>query len=294
MDRKITCRFFKIEAEYPSTPSFEKACAAAMGLGGDPEHRQRMVGNVTVRMERFGEAGSFFSGEAVRVQTENIPPEASPKGLTPLAVGGLGHAIAFRYHPGLQVIAIQFDNRAVSLGRLIDYLRDVDSSYRYKFLPLITEDAWGRYLDGKPRKFMIQLAAPQNLEEVEGPVGVLTDAARALGEMAEAPIITIEVSMGQRRSGFLNGEFVTGLLNYFTNGNGSDEDVRKLCATVALDDEGGTEGIDFLNEKLKIKDELDLPSDDAEQHYLRRDGFLKRCFEEHFEYIASVYGGQSS
>lgn len=290
MDRQITCRFFKIEPEFEAVPPFEQACIAAMELGDDPEHREKDIGAVKVRMERFDQSGQFFRGEAVRVQTENIPPEASPKGLTPLAIGGLGHAIAFRYHPELRIIAIQFDNRAVSVGRLMTYLRDVDSSYRYRYSALATQDAWGRYNDGRPRKFVIQLAAPQNLDEVEGSVGALTDAARTLGEMAQAPMITIEVSMGQRRQGFLNREFVTKVLKHFTIGGGSDEDVRKLCSTVALDDEGGTQDIDFLNEKLKNKDVLDLPNDNAERHYRLRDQFLKDCFAEHFEYIARVYG----
>ena len=275
MDSNITCRFFKIEAEFDTVPPFEEACLAAFELGDDPEHRQKLVGGATVRMERFGKDANFFRGEAVRVQTENIPPEASPKGLTPLAVGGLGHAIAFRYHPGLKVIAIQFDNRAVSLGRLLNYLRVVDGSHLYKMSPLVTEDAWDRYDDGKPRKFLIQIAAPANLEQVEGEVGVLTDGARQLGEIADAPMITIEVSMGQRRKGFLDSDFVTGALNYFTKGAGKDEDIRKLSATVGFLDDSGSEAIDFLNEKLVCKDVLELPKNDADAHYQRRDSFLK-------------------
>lgn len=293
MDRHITCRFFKIEPELEAVPPFEDACAAAFALGDEPHHRERQLKSITVRMERFGKSDQFFHGEAVRVQTENIPPEASPKGLTPLAIGGLGHAIAFRYHPALRVMAIQFDTRAVSVGHLMTYLRDIDSSYRYRYSTLVTEDAWGRYNDGQPRKFVIQLAAPQNLAEVEGPVGELTDALRTLGEIADAPMIRIEVSMGQRRRGHLNRNTITKAIRYFTSGGGSDEDVRKLSSTVSFEGDGGSQDIDFLNEKLKNKGVLDLPNDNAERHYRLRDRFLKDCFAEHFEYIARVYGAKS-
>lgn len=291
MDSRITCRFFRIEADFDTVPPFEAACLAAMEAGAEPVDRQKPVEGATVRMERFQQASStFYRGEIVRVQTENIPPEASATGLTPLAVGGLGHAIAFRYHPGLRVIAIQFDNRAVSLGRLLLYLRAVDATHLYTMRPLITEDAWTRYGDGKPRKFMIQLASPANLDTVEGDVGVLTDSIRALGEMADAPIITIEVSMGRRRQGSLAPEFIADILNYFTDGAGQNEDIRKLSATVAFEDDSGSETIDFLDEKLVCKDVLELPSDNADAHYEERDRFVRDSFSEHFEYINNVYG----
>ena len=69
---------------------------------------------------------TFFDGEIVRKQTEDIPPEANDKGLQELAVsegGGIGHCIAFRYSAAIQTIAVQFDNRKVSVNRLLDYLK---------------------------------------------------------------------------------------------------------------------------------------------------------------------------
>ena len=152
------------------------------------------------------------------------------------------------------------------------------------------QNAWDRYNDGKPRKFEIQIAAPANLAAVEGNVGALTDAGRKLAEMSKAPMIRIEISMGGKRAGFLDKDFVTSALKYFTSGEGRNDDVRSLKATVKDGEESGIDPIDFLDEKLYIKDDLSFPENDADQHYKVRENFLRTCFTSHFDYITSVYG----
>lgn len=291
MDSIITVRYFQVEKAVASAPDFEVALETAFDLGPSPIDRQRSIKNdVVLRLERFKTSGAFIAGEAVRVQTDNIPPEAKDTGLVPLNIGGLGHAVAFRYHPDLEVIAVQFDNRSVSIGKLIDYLSFVDPSCIYRVHPLVTQNAWDRYNDGNPRKFEIQIAAPANLAAVEGEVGALTDAGRTLGEMSDAPMIRIEVSMGNKRKGFLNKGFVTDVLKYFTSGEGKNEDIRSLRATVKDSSEEASDAIDFLNEKLFRKDKLRFNGLDANAHYNVRDSFLKTCFSDHFEYISEVYG----
>lgn len=241
-------------------------------------------------MERFAKDASFHSGEMVRVQKDNIPPEARDEGLVPLRIGGLGHAVAFRYNKKIKVLAMQFDNRAVSPNLFVEYLREVDASFQYRLEPLVRADAWERYNDGKPRKFVIAIAAPSNLSQVEGEVGALTDAGRTLGEIADAPMIRIEVSMGTKRNAFLDGDFVGKALKYFTKGEGRHEDIRKLSATVKDEGEPGTDTIDFLDEKLSCKEILELPPRNADKHFAVREAFLKRCYNQHLDYISKTYG----
>ncbi|MHB9880167.1 hypothetical protein ACSMXM_10940 [Pacificimonas sp. ICDLI1SI03] len=295
MDSRITSRFFRVEKMSAAAPEFEHALSAALALGAQPKQRQReLTDGALVRLERNKESGAFVAGEVVRVQTENIPPEASDAGLTPLRVGGLGHAIAYRYHPGLKVLCIQFDNRGVSVGKFVRYLKLVDDSFGYTFEPLVTQDAWNRYKDGSPRKLAIALASPANLERVEGDVGALTDAGRRLGEIADAPIIRIEVSMGTSRGGFLDSGFVGDVIKYFTKGAGKTQDVRQLKATVKAEGVDGSDAIDFLDEKLSCRDTREFPRDDADKHYAVREAFLRACFNEKIDYITRVYGAMDT
>ena len=290
MDKQITVRFFRIAKHHETTPPFEAALQAAFDSGPNSVDRERDVNGQTIRLENLTLNGACYDGEIVRKQGDNVPPEAHGEGLSPLRLqddGGLGHSIAFRYSPQLSVIAIQFDNRAVSVNRLAAYLKAFDAAYSYVAYPIIRHDAWERYNRGVPRKLSLRVASPTNLPEVEGEVGAVTSSIRRLAEISDAPVVTIEVSMGHAK-GKLDDGLITGILNYFTRGSAKDHDVRKLEVVTAADDDGGA--ISFLDEVLKLREEITLPRDPDENYSARRN-FVARCLNTHHDYIMNVYGG---
>lgn len=290
MDRQITVRFFKIRKYNQNTPNFEDACNYAMQLSASPNGREKILHNdFHARMERFSKGNQFCNGEIVRVQRDNIPPEAKDFGLTPLNVDGLGHAIAFCYSPILQIIAIQYDNRAVSIKRLCSYLKEVNNIYNYLCEPIVTNDAWARYNNGQVRKFEISIASPSNLHAAEGSVGAITTAGRNLADMSNAPIINIEVSMGRKKGG-LNRETIKKIIRHFTGGRGMNDDVRKLRVSVKNEEAGSTDPIDFFDDKLVCKEQISFNGLNADDHYKRRENFLLHCYRENWEYLTSVYG----
>lgn len=291
MDSKITVRFFRITKNHQAAPDFEAALQNALAAGQTAAARQRNINGSIIRLERLAANGTCWDGEIVRKQTQNIPPAADDDGLTPLVLNdgsGLGHSIAFRYSPGVQVLAIQFDNRAVSVNRLVAYLRAIDPAHDYGAFPLIRRDAWERYGRGSPSSVVLEIAAPADLPAVEGEVGSVIASTKRLAEMANAPVITIEVKMGRTR-GSLSKGFVDGILDFFTRGEGREQDVRKLGVTSRTED--AAEYIDFLQEGLKHSDTLDLPSDDPNVNYRARRNYLEACFNESFDYIRGIYGG---
>lgn len=290
---KVTVRFFKIEKVHDTAPNLEVALQNVFASGEKASLREKNVVGQILRMERLKNDNTFVEGEVVRKQIGDIPPEANDDGLQKLSVsegGGIGHCIAFRYSPALQVLAIQFDNRAVSVNRLLMYLRAFDPNYEYRAELMLRKDAWTKYNRGLPTKFSLSVAQPQNLKAVEGTVGSVIESTRRLAEIADGPVITIEVNMG-RKKGSLAKDTIDSVLQYFTNGGGATEDLRKLQVTSANED--GSEAINFLKDLLKESRDIELPEGLPEQHYEKRRSWVKACFEMHFEYINGVYGASN-
>lgn len=153
---------------------------------------------------------------------------------------------------------------------------------------MVREDAWQKYNTGLPTKFIVEVAQPQNLAEVEGEVGSVIASASNLAEITQSPVLHIEVKMG-RKKGSLAKPIIDGLVNYFTKGQGGTEDVRKLCATTANED--GSENINFLREFLREQRSVEVPEGDPDGHYQKRAQWIKSCFGVHFDYTKRVYGG---
>ncbi|MBR9766513.1 MAG: hypothetical protein GYB53_24100 [Rhodobacteraceae bacterium] len=290
---KVTVRFFHVGKAGKNVPDLEKALWAAHALSDKASGRERVVEGHVLRLERLADYGEYTAGEIVRKQTGDIPPEANSEGLARLSVsegGGLGHCIAFRYHRRLAIIAIQFDTRAVSINRLMLYLKEIDTSQVYNVRAMIRRDSWEKYNKGKPTKLSFTIAQPTNLAAVEGEVGSVIASTKRLAEIAEAPRIHIEVSMG-RGKGSLRKGVVDDVLKFFTTGVGKTEEVKQLQVNSSTDD--GTEMIDFLTELLKDTDHLELPDGDPEGHYKVRLAWLKEAFDKHYDQIELMHGAAS-
>ncbi len=186
----VTVRFFKIEKVHHSAPDLEVVLQNAHASGEKASEREKDIFGHTLRLERLTQDNTFYDGEIVRKQTGDIPPEANDVGLQRLSVsagGGIGHCIAFRYSSALKSLAIQFDNRAVSVNRLLAYLRAFDPTYDYRAEAIVGKDAWAKYNRGLPTKLTLTIAQPQNLEAVEGNVGSVIDSTRTLSEIYDGP-----------------------------------------------------------------------------------------------------------
>lgn len=286
----VTVKFFKIQKIHESAPDLEVALQNAYESGNKASEREKDVLGHTLRLERLEKDNTFFDGEVVRKQTGDIPPEANDAGLQKLSVskgGGIGHCIAFRYSNALQALAIQFDNRAVSVNRLLAYLKTFDQTYDYRAEAMIRRDGWEKYNRGMPTKLTLTLAQPENLQYVEGEVGAVIESARTLSEKCCAPVITVEVKMG-RRKGFLEKSVIDSVVQFFSIGQGATEDVQTLSATSVNED--GAESINFINYLLKESRDVELPEGDPDKHYEKRRTWIKSCYNTHLNYIKEVYG----
>jgi hypothetical protein len=150
---------------------------------GDAHAREKNVNAgfpipIIIRLESLALQNNFYSGELIRKQVSNIPPEANDSGLTPISLsegGGLGLSSAFRYHRPTRVLLIQANTQAVSQTRLNLYLKHVDQNAEYTFDPIPREDAWTWFNSGAPRRLLMRgccsgclLCSPPGLSSIFG------------------------------------------------------------------------------------------------------------------------------
>lgn len=94
-----------------------------------------------------------------------------------------------------------------------------------------------------------------------------------MGEAYDAPVITIELSMGQR-AGMLS-EATKSLVKYFRDKAISGAvDVRKLQATVK-DDDAPKDDIDLLEDILSVKKSLPLEDNNPDKNFKIKTAALK-------------------
>lgn len=291
----VAVRFYRIAN--PNGDSFADALHAIASV--PVEGRETNIGDseaqpYLVRLEHLDDTDPpLIRGEFVRRVMHNNPPEATVSGLKQLALGegsGLGYQVAFAYHPALRIIAIEHSPRSLALNRVLLYINmRQHSAFGQKVL--VRKDAWAKYDEGSPRKMTLSIANPTNLPEVEGQVGSVVQATAKLREISNAPVITLQIGMGHRK-GFLDNDFTRGVVKFFSEGQGQEQDVRKLTVRSAPLDGGPSEDIDFIDEILRHETTLDLTAD-PEQNYKIRRAFVGSKLREELPHFQAIYGDKT-
>lgn len=290
MDQNISVHFFVIEPRNDAVPTFEAAIATCLALGANPGDRELELSqdDTHVRLERCNHVGDWVEGEVVRVQRDNIPLEAYPNGLLPSRAQSQGHSAVFRYNPGLRVLVIERHAVNMTTSRLLRYLRRADESARYRALPIANHGLWERYGNMRPRRFSVTMASINDPVEAEGEVGALISSGRILHEMTNAPTVRISVSAGE--DGSLQKGVIGRLLDGFLGNDDPGLEITSLSVSGEDEDTDSNEVLNFLDDVLKERGELDLNGMDALASYNARIAFLRGCFAQHMDYIAHRYG----
>jgi hypothetical protein len=152
LDANISARFFRISAGASNVTDFpDLLLQIASKPIANREYDITETG-VIVRLERCDADGEFIDGEFCRKQMTNIPPQAGPDGLTPMALPdgqGLGHLAAFRYHRPTRVILLQNNRQCVTTHRVALYVMRLNAAAIHAFSPILREDALERFKDKK-------------------------------------------------------------------------------------------------------------------------------------------------
>jgi hypothetical protein len=293
MDANVSARFFRLSAQPPGTLDFPELLLAELAKPRTAREHDVTGTGVTVRVEHCIADGDFVVGEFCRKQMTNIPPQAGPDGLTPIALPngqGLGHLAAFRFHRPTRVILLQNNPQCVTTYRVALYVMKLNAAAVFGFAPVLREDALERFKDKKVRSFSVQFASPKNLEALDDQGIPSAKGARLLAEAYHGFKLTFTVSVGKRKKKFLDFNRVSADITALL---GSDAEIRKLkVGTKEVDDDDP--GIDFLREHLKSKQTLDLPEGNPADNYEVRKAYLMTEFAGKLPYLMKHFGPEAN
>jgi hypothetical protein len=273
MDKNVTVKLFRIERANETVPRLLDVLRRIDAIEGYANRERNIGRNFVVRLELLEEENQHVvCGELTRIQSTNMPSEVTTDGRIPLSTRNrLGHSVVFRVNHHLGLLGMEFNSRVCSPGRLLGYLAEFDPTAAYRMLPLVREDAWDRYNRSEPRKLQVSVASPTDLSVLDGDGRAVGEAIAAMGEAYEAPKITVEISMGHSR-GHL-GQKITGFVRELLSKSSEEEiQLEKLKAFTP----DFPEGIDFLDELVIFREELNLHDRDPDINFQIKKEYLQR------------------
>lgn len=286
MDKTVTVRFYKVERLNEADPKLRDVLKGIAAIA-ELDARIATVGNndVKVRLERLEEdSATVIAGEFTRIQTTNYPSEVHPDGTKPLGVTSpLGHGVAFRFDSSKSILAMQYDVRVLSPGRMLEYLRAKWDGASFRLRPIVRSDMWKRFNAGPTRKIELTVASPGSLVNIEDAGAAVVDAARKLGAAYEAPLLTITLSMGGK-SGALGAQVKKMAKSLFETAAAGMLDLRGMKA-VADGGEGPNDEINLMEELLTERKELNLPDNDPDESYKTRSKFIKEMLKQNLKNV---------
>lgn len=276
MDKQVTFRFYGVRKHSRKNVAFGDAVESISEIIKPSNREATLSADFELRLERLQkEPGDILVGEITRIQKTNLPSEVKGDDIIPLTTKNpLGHGVVFRYNKTKSVLGIQYDVRVASPGRFVQYIEQMIDGAAFVIEPIVRNDQWSRFNNGPSRKVTIAIASPTDLDDLQrGGAASAASSFRAMGEAYDAPMITIELSMGQR-PGMLS-EATKSLVKYFRDKAISGTvDVRKLQATVK-DEDAPKDDIDLLQDILSVKQALPLEDNNPDKNFKIKTSALK-------------------
>lgn len=255
MEKRFTFRFFDISREDNNIPPLADMFRQIADIENMKAREKKLAEDYTVRLENLQDDGSdAVVGEFTRCQRTNFPSEISNSTRKTLEAEELGHSVVFRLNHKTGAFGIQYDNRVMSPGRVLSYVSEFNPKAKYNMLPVLNQKAWEKFNNGVPRKIIVKVANPKNLELAEGHGRSVSESLKSMGDAYEAPFVLLELSMGNRKGKLEN---VKTMVRDFMKTGG---DIVKLSGTAIVDDT--TQEFDLLEERLKVVETL--PIDDRD------------------------------
>lgn len=283
MDKAIRVNFYQAINVTPAQPGLFDVITTC-GSMIDVEQYVELHQGVKVRIERVNSSGQYLTGELVRQQTDNLP--AIARGAAPLEPNNtpLGHRVAFRYRPDINVIAMEANRTGVSPARFASFLKARMRGHTgFYFDPCLTADALAQLRNGTPRKIQMRVAVPEDLRMMEGGPMDIEDSIENLRSIVDGRVVTLEIGIDRGdRAGVLNLE---GILSIFRWGSQNRGHVKKLTVQTAEEDVP----IDLFGQQIIETGNLDLDNNDIGQSYQIRHDFLAAAFDKRLGELQNLF-----
>lgn len=280
MSRAITVRFYTVGKMSAQGASLRTTLETIFQLG-EPSARQRQLsGGFECRLERLALEPGFLSGEMMRVRDTDLPCEVHPDGTRVLGVDvPIGDGIAFCFREADHTLAIHYDTRVVSPSRFNDYLTQLHHAGHFTIDPVMDAAALARFQALPLRKLRVKLARPQNLDALDNEASAAGAAIQSLGEAYDAPVVTVELSMGHKKGQL--GAGAKAMVQRFLAMAGHEQDVRAVSVTPDAGAGLQNEDINLLDSLLSEKGEINPASDAPDDVYAATSVFVRQRLDAH-------------
>lgn len=155
-----------------------------------------------------------------------------------------------------------------------------DARFAYSIKPKLDIQNWQKFNASPVRKLRIGIASPQNLGDIENAGATVKHSLQQLGEAYSAPVITIEIGMGNRKGSL--GEIAKSAASAFAKlWEDGGADLRSLRGWVKEGKDIPSEELDLIDEVLSEKLEFPSPKNDPEKNYELRRDIVKNALQAH-------------
>lgn len=196
--------------------------------------------------------------------------------------------MAFRYHKRMRVLLAEKNRIGMTVSRFLRYLKRNDPLARYIAPPTANQDAWERFGRKTISRFSVGLSAIADPADVGGVAGAVGRTSKILHDMTHAPTVHIAMYSGGAEDGLEKGAIRRAIETFL--GGDPNYEVTALSVSGEDDDDRGSKAIDFLDDVLREREQIDLTDMDSDASYEERIRFLRDCFERHLDYLERYYG----
>jgi hypothetical protein len=279
LEKAVSVRYFQImRSARQDTPFFQRL----VQLHSVPEgERLRQIADVPYWIDKINLNGNVISGRLCRVQSNNLPPQASVDGrLLPLGVRAIGPNTVWQFHGKLGVLAIETTRNGVNLSKLLAYIRSMCDCRGYSYLPVLNDSALEAARSGRIRELAVRVATPRNLHTIAPDQRSMRSGMIELMGNQIATQMEVRYSARAGDPDLQEGWF-TRTVNWLRQEKAADRGtISKLQARI-VDEEGHAEILDLLDAQLGTRRELELPDDDPDRDTAIRLNNVADIFRSH-------------
>jgi len=275
MDRKVTVRFYEISGTKQGGRTFEDILREIDGIPDKVARQKDVAEGCTVRLEGMGENNGLIVGDITRVQSQNLPPEVTDDGTSDLPVDRIGHEVAFCYDPETKIAALQFDQKAVTVGRFCTYASLFHRGSLFAPMPVLNRGAWEEFERETPRRMVVQIARVENFAHLGRNRTGFEDQISDWANRFDSPVVEIGFR-ARGKDGHLDPEETKSTIRRWLDIAQEIAGVKKVQAETLEADEA----YNFLKQLLKESSTLDLPRN-TEQRRTIRMNYVRSCYERH-------------
>jgi hypothetical protein len=288
LEKAVSVRFFRItRSAQQDMPFF-----ARLGqiLDKPDSERVRQIAGIPYWIDKTTRNDSVIAGRLCRVQSNNLPPQASEDGkLLPLGVKAIGPNTIWQFHGDLAVLAIETTRNGVSLSKFLAYIRSMCNCKGYAYFPVLDDAALETARNGRIRELAIKVATPRNLHTVAADEQRIRQGMVELMGNQIATQMEIRYSVKARDPDIQAGWF-TRTVNWLRQEKAADRGtISKLQARI-VNEYGHSDIPDLLDAQLGTRCELDLPDDDPDRDANIRLNNIAEAFTTHFDALDKQFG----